>query len=56
MKESIVGFYNIIVDSDIADFDYATEVTDVKALNATTNNKKIYVFFWLWTNRDNRSQ
>ena len=44
IKESIVGFYNIIVDSDIADFDYATEVTDVKALNATTNNKK-YMFF-----------
>jgi hypothetical protein len=44
INNSIVGFYNVIYDSDITDYDFATEITDVVAAEGTTNNKK-WMFF-----------
>lgn len=44
INDSIVGFYNVIYDSDITDYDYATEITDVIAAEGTTNAFK-WMFF-----------
>jgi hypothetical protein len=44
INDNIVGFYNVIYDSDITDYDYATEITDVVAASGTTNNRK-WMFF-----------
>ena len=43
INDSIVGFYNVIYDSDITDYDYATEITDVTAAEGTTN-----AFRWMF--------
>jgi hypothetical protein len=44
ISNSIIGFYNVIYDSDITDYDYATEITDVIAAEGTTNEFK-WMFF-----------
>lgn len=44
INSSIIGFYNVIYDSDITDYDYATEITDVVAAEGTTNDRK-WMFF-----------
>ena len=44
INDSIVGFYNVIYDSDITDYDYATEIVKVKAGSGSTNPSK-WMFF-----------
>lgn len=44
ITNAVVGFYNVILDSDIADFDYATQIVEVKDLQGTTNPNK-WMFF-----------
>jgi hypothetical protein len=44
ISDSIIGFYNVIYDSDITDYDYATEITNVTAAEGTTNEFK-WMFF-----------
>ena len=44
IKQNINGFYNVIYDSDITDFDYATQITNVEDLQGVTNPNK-WMFF-----------
>ena len=44
IKENIIGFYNVIYDSDITDFGDATQITEIKDLQGTTNDNK-WMFF-----------
>lgn len=44
IKESIIGKYNLVLDSDVTNFDYATRITDVDDLQGTTNSNKWMYF------------
>ena len=44
IKQNINGFYSVIYDSDITDFDYATQITNVEDLQGVTNPNK-WMFF-----------
>lgn len=45
IKESIVGNYSVVLDSDITDFDYASRIIEVDDLQGTTNSNKWMFFF-----------
>jgi hypothetical protein len=44
IKTSISGNYNLVLDSDVTNFDYATKITKVQDLQGTTNDNK-WMFF-----------
>jgi hypothetical protein len=44
IKNAIVDKYNIVLDSDVTENEYATEIRAVEDLQGTTNNKK-WMFF-----------
>lgn len=44
IKDAIVGNYNLVLDSDVTDFNYATKITNVNDLQGTTNPNK-WMFF-----------
>jgi hypothetical protein len=44
IKAAVVGNYNLVLDSDATDFNYATKITAVEDLQGTTNNNK-WMFF-----------
>lgn len=44
IKTAIEGNYNLVLDSDVTDFDYATQITDVDDLQGTTNSNKWMYF------------
>lgn len=46
IKTTISDTYNIVLDSDITEFEYATEVTQVKELQATFHSKPNKFFFF----------
>ena len=46
IKTTISDTYNIVLDSDITKFEYATEVTQVKELQATFHSKPNKFFFF----------
>lgn len=45
IKAAIVGNYNLVLDSDVTDFDYATKITGVKQLGPGTTNSNKWMFF-----------
>lgn len=46
IKNTINDTYNIVLDSDITEFEYATEVTSVKELQASSHSKPNKFFFF----------
>jgi hypothetical protein len=44
IRDAIVGNYNLVLDSDVTDFDYVTQITQVDDLQGTTNSNK-WMFF-----------
>jgi hypothetical protein len=44
IKDAIIGNYNLVLDSDVTDYNYATKITDVDDLQGTTNPNK-WMFF-----------
>ena len=44
VRSAIVGDYNLVLDSDVTDYNYATQITQVDDLQGTTNNNK-WMFF-----------
>jgi hypothetical protein len=46
VKNTITDTYNIVLDSDITEFEYATEVSSVKELQATSHAKPNKFFFF----------
>ena len=46
VKTTIEDTYNIVLDSDITEYDYATEVTQVKELQASSHAKPNKFFFF----------
>lgn len=44
--DAVEGVYNVVLDSDVTEFDYATEIKEVKELQATTHSKpNKFMFF-----------